>query len=78
MFNQSYGVHIMPLIINSLGDGYTYIRMHAHAHTHTYTHTYTHTHTHTHKHTHTGIQTSARKQLFLRNKATVKVKQYLY
>ena len=37
LFNQSYEVHIMPLVINSLGRG----------HTHTSTHTHTHTNMHT-------------------------------
>ena len=36
LFNQSYGVHIKPLIINSLGSRHTY----THAQTHTYMHTY--------------------------------------
>ena len=40
-----YGIHITPLVINSLGDGHT--------HTHTYTHTHTHTHTQTQTHTNT-------------------------
>ena len=37
LFKQSYGVHITPLVNNSLGvDKHT----HMHAHTHTYTHTH--------------------------------------
>ena len=37
VFNQSYGVHIMPLVINSLRGGDT----HTHTHTHTYIQTST-------------------------------------
>ena len=37
VFNQSYGVHIMPLVINSLRGGDT------HTHTHTHIHTDIHT-----------------------------------
>ena len=37
MFNQSYEVHITPLVINSLGGGHT----HKHTHTHTDVHTET-------------------------------------
>ena len=38
-FYQSHGVHITPLVINSLG----------HGHTHTYTHTRTHTNNDPHR-----------------------------
>ena len=50
LFNQSYGVHIMPLVINSLGGGYT----------HTHTHTHTHTNTHTDVRTETTLRNQAR------------------
>ena len=40
VYNRLYGIHITPLVINSLGVG-------THTHTHTYTHIYTHTHAHT-------------------------------
>ena len=37
MFNQTYGAHITPLVINSFGDtSHTHARMHTHTHTHTY------------------------------------------
>ena len=45
LFNQSYGVYITPLVINSLRSG------------HTDTHRHTQIHTDTHRHTHTSIQT---------------------
>ena len=52
-FNQSYGVHITPLVIYSLGGKNTHTHTHTHTQTHTHTHTQTQTHTHTHTHTHT-------------------------
>ena len=55
LFNQSYVVHIMPLVICGLWGGDT--RTHTHTHTHTRAHTYTHTHTHiqTYTNMHTNI-----------------------
>ena len=51
---QSYGVHVTPLVINSLGvDTHTHTHTHTHARTSIHTHTHTHTQTHTHTNTHT-------------------------
>ena len=47
----SISCYITPLVINSLGGGYTHIHTHTHTHTHIHTHTRKHTHTHTHTHT---------------------------
>ena len=41
LFNQSYGVHIMAVVINSIGAG----------HTNTYANIYTNTHTDVHRET---------------------------
>ena len=48
--NQSYEVHIMPLVINSLRGRHTYI--HTHTHIHKYKHIHTQTHTHTYRRPH--------------------------
>ena len=55
LFNQSYRVHIVPLVINNLrGQTHTQTQhSHTHTHTHTHAHTRTCTHAHTHAHTHT-------------------------
>ena len=49
MSDQLYGVHITPLVINSLEGGHTHACIHTHKHTHTHTHTHTHMHTCTHE-----------------------------
>ena len=59
LFNKSYGVHIMPLVINSLRGGHTLTHSLTHSHTHTHTHTHTRTHTHTNTSTNTHTQTQA-------------------
>ena len=40
LFNQPYGVHIVSVVIDSLGGGHT----HAHTYTQKRTHIYTHKH----------------------------------
>ena len=53
MLNQSYGVHITPLVINCLGvDTHT----HTHTHTHTRTHACMHVRAHTYTHTHIDFE----------------------
>ena len=59
LFNQLYKIHIMPLVIKSLGRGHKHTRTHAHTSTHEHTCTHEDTHTHTHMHARTHTRTHA-------------------